>query len=53
MPKEKKTAKVEVRLAPTLAAAAKAKADKADRPLSDIIRELLQRWVTGKPSARA
>lgn len=44
--REKKSAKVEVRLSPELAAAAKQKAEQLDRPLSDVIRDLLRGWVS-------
>jgi hypothetical protein len=53
MPREKKTVPVQVRMPPTLVQAAKEKAERIDRPLSDIIRELLTAWVAGKPKASA
>ena len=45
MPREKLTTKLDLRLPKTLAEAAKAKADVENRPLSQVVRELLQAWV--------
>jgi Ribbon-helix-helix protein, copG family len=42
---KKLDAKIEVRLPDKLATAARRKADQLDRPLSQVIRELLSTWL--------
>ncbi len=45
---EKKNTKLDIRLPRSLAEAARAKADAEQRPLSQVVRDLLQNWVRTK-----
>lgn len=52
MPKEKHNdSTVNVRMPAELLAEAQAKARRERRPLSEVLRDLLRNWVTGKASA--
>lgn len=52
MPREKLTTKLDLRLPKTLDEAAKAKADAENRPLSQVVRELLQSWIAQPVTAK-
>jgi hypothetical protein len=51
MTQPKKDAKLDVRLPADLAAAAKRKAEQQDRPLSQIVRDLLREWLAAGDQA--
>ncbi len=46
---EKKVAKLDVRLPLALARQARQKAERLQRPLSDVVRELLRAWLAEQP----
>ena len=48
MPKNPKTKRITVDLPPELHKAAKIKAVEKDKPLAEIIREMLRLWIKGK-----
>jgi predicted DNA binding CopG/RHH family protein len=50
---DKQDTKIDVRLPRELAWAAKRKARQQDRPLSQVIRELLRTWIADKPPTPA
>lgn len=51
MTQPKKDAKLDLRLPSELAEAAKRKAEQQDRPLSQIVRDLLREWVAAESKA--